>query len=33
MQGSKSDVKLNGLKVGEAELNPVTVGVGIGARF
>lgn len=33
MQGSKSDVKLNGLTVGEAELNPVTVGVGIGARF
>lgn len=33
MQGSKSDVKLNGLKVGEAELNPVTVGVGIGVRF
>ncbi|MFK3649469.1 OmpW family protein [Lysobacter enzymogenes] len=33
MQGSKSDVKLNGFKVGEAELNPVTVGVGIGARF
>ncbi|MEH6418110.1 OmpW/AlkL family protein [Pseudomonas sp. CGJS7] len=33
MQGSKSDVKVNGLTVGEAELNPVTVGVGIGARF
>jgi outer membrane protein len=32
MQG-KSDVKLNGVNVGEAELNPVTVGVGIGARF
>ncbi|MGH8079436.1 MAG: OmpW/AlkL family protein [Lysobacter sp.] len=32
MQG-KSDVKLGGLKVGESELNPVTVGVGIGARF
>ncbi|MGN7916796.1 MULTISPECIES: OmpW/AlkL family protein [Lysobacter] len=32
MQG-KSDVKLNGLKVGEAELNPVTVGIGVGARF
>lgn len=33
MQGSKSDVKLNGVKVGEAELNPITLGVGIGARF
>ncbi|MFD0326585.1 OmpW/AlkL family protein [Lysobacter gummosus] len=32
MQG-KPDVKLDGVKVGEAELNPVTVGVGIGARF
>ncbi|WP_408951033.1 OmpW/AlkL family protein [Lysobacter sp. Hz 25] len=32
MQG-KSDVKLNGLNVGEAELNPVTLGIGVGARF
>lgn len=28
-----SDVKLDGAKVGEAKLNPVMVGVGIGARF
>lgn len=32
LQGS-SDVKLDGLDAGEAELNPVVVGVGIGARF
>jgi len=32
MQG-KPDVKLDGVKVGEAELNPVTVGIGLGARF
>lgn len=28
-----SDVEIDGQKVGEAKLNPVTVGVGIGARF
>lgn len=28
-----SDVKVDGAKVGEAKLNPVMVGVGIGARF
>lgn len=32
LQG-KSDVKVNGLDAGEAELNPVVLGVGIGARF
>lgn len=32
MQG-KPDVKLDGVKVGEAELNPVTIGIGLGARF
>jgi len=32
LQGS-SDVKVNGVNAGEAELNPVVVGVGIGARF
>ena len=32
LQG-KSDVKLNGINAGEAELNPVVVGVGVGARF
>ena len=32
LQG-KSDVKLNGLDVGEAQLDPVMVGVGVGARF
>jgi len=26
-------VKLDGIDAGEAELNPVVVGVGIGARF
>jgi outer membrane protein len=29
----ESDIELNGSKVGEAELNPVMLGVGIGARF
>ncbi len=28
-----SDVRLDGAKVGDAELNPVMLGVGIGARF
>lgn len=28
-----SDIKLDGAKAGDAELNPVVVGVGIGARF
>lgn len=28
-----SDVKLNGTKVGNAELNPVVLGLGLGARF
>ena len=32
MQG-KSDVKLDGIDAGEAELNPVVLGIGIGARF
>ena len=32
LQGN-SDVKLNGINAGEAELNPVVVGVGVGARF
>ncbi|MFD0740166.1 OmpW family protein [Lysobacter koreensis] len=32
MQG-KSDVKVDGIDAGEAELNPVVVGVGLGARF
>lgn len=32
LQG-KSDVRLDGATVGEAELNPVMVGVGLGARF
>ena len=32
LQG-KSDVKLDGITAGEAELNPVVLGVGIGARF
>ncbi|MBC7990472.1 MAG: OmpW family protein [Luteimonas sp.] len=32
LQGS-SDVKVDGVKAGEAELNPVVLGVGIGARF
>lgn len=32
LQG-KSDVSLNGSNAGEAELNPVVLGVGIGARF
>lgn len=27
------DVTVDGAKVGKAELNPVTVGVGVGARF
>lgn len=30
---SDSDVKINGLKAGDAKLDPVMVGVGIGARF
>ena len=29
----KSDVKVDGVKAGEAQLDPVTVGIGIGARF
>lgn len=29
----RSDVNLDGQKVGEARLNPVTVGIGVGARF
>lgn len=32
LQG-KSDVKLDGIDAGEAELNPVVLGVGFGARF
>ncbi len=32
LQGD-SDVKLDGVKAGEAELDPVIVGVGVGARF
>jgi len=32
LQG-KSDVKLNGIDAGRAELEPVMLGVGIGARF
>ncbi|KRD31941.1 MULTISPECIES: OmpW family outer membrane protein [unclassified Lysobacter] len=32
LQG-KSDARVNGVKVGEAELNPVILGVGLGARF
>lgn len=28
-----SDVKINGAKVGNAELNPVVLGLGLGARF
>jgi len=32
LQG-KSDARINGVKVGEAELNPVVLGVGLGARF
>ena len=28
-----SDVKIDGVDAGEAKLNPVVVGVGIGARF
>ena len=32
LQGN-SDVKVDGVKAGEAELNPVVLGVGIGARF
>ena len=32
LQGD-SDVKLNGTKVGNAELNPVVLGLGLGARF
>lgn len=32
LQG-KSDVKLNGLDAGEAQLEPVMLGVGVGARF
>lgn len=32
LQG-KSDARFNGVKVGEAELNPVILGVGLGARF
>lgn len=30
---SDSEVKINGLKAGDAKLDPVMVGVGIGARF
>ncbi len=29
----KSDVAVDGAKVGEADLNPVVIGVGVGARF
>src|SRR3970040_1466584 len=29
----KSDVRLDGIDAGEAELNPVVIGVGLGARF
>jgi len=32
LQGN-SDVKLDGVKAGEAELNPVVLGIGLGARF
>ena len=32
LQG-KSDVRLDGIDAGEAELNPVVIGVGLGARF
>ncbi|GAB3752960.1 OmpW/AlkL family protein [Lysobacter olei] len=32
LQGG-SDVKVNGVDAGEAKLNPVVVGVGIGTRF
>ena len=32
LQGD-SDVKLDGVKAGEAELDPVILGVGVGARF
>ena len=32
LQGD-SDVKLYGVKAGEAELDPVILGVGVGARF
>lgn len=32
LQG-KSDVRLDGVDAGEAELNPVVLGVGFGARF
>ena len=28
-----SDVQLDGVDAGEAKLNPVVVGVGLGARF
>ena len=28
-----SDIALDGVKAGEADLNPVVVGIGIGARF
>ena len=28
-----SDVKVNGVEVGQAKLNPVVVGVGLGVRF
>ena len=28
-----SDIRLNGAKAGDAELEPVVVGVGVGARF
>ncbi|WP_312709646.1 OmpW family outer membrane protein [Stenotrophomonas sp.] len=30
---SRPDVKIDGVKVGEAKVDPWTVGVGIGARF
>jgi len=32
LQGD-SDVRLDGNKIGDAELNPVVIGVGLGARF
>ena len=28
-----SDIEVNGTKVGEADLDPVVIGVGVGARF
>ena len=29
----ESDVKLNGVKAGTAEIDPLTVGVSLGYRF